>query len=175
MLLDLSPLLTEEGKSLKTKVPLTIDGIDVNGEKHPAAGPGSLELKIVNTGKKVIEIEAEADISFVFQCARCLAPVEYRFFMDFQRTADLKLSGDQLAGYLEEESFIENEKLDPDILVRNEILIRWPIRVLCREDCRGICSKCGANRNIHPCDCVQESGDVRMMAIRDIFSKFKEV
>ena len=60
-------------------------------------------------------------------------------------------------------------------LLHNEILIHWPMRVLCKEDCKGICSHCGKDLNEGPCSCEQESLDPRMAAIRDIFSKFKEV
>ena len=60
-------------------------------------------------------------------------------------------------------------------LVRNELIVQWPIRVLCKDDCKGICSRCGANLNIQTCDCDTTGLDPRMAAIKDIFSKFKEV
>ena len=65
--------------------------------------------------------------------------------------------------------------LDVDKLVYGEILMNWPMQVLCKEDCKGICSHCGKDLNEGPCSCEQESPDPRMAAIRDIFSKFKEV
>ena len=54
-------------------------------------------------------------------------------------------------------------------LVYDELLSGWPMKVLCREDCRGICSRCGANLNKGPCGCKEEPKDLRMAAIRDIF------
>ena len=44
-----------------------------------------------------------------------------------------------------------------------------------KDDCKGICSRCGANLNIQTCDCDTTGLDPRMAAIKDIFSKFKEV
>ena len=70
---------------------------------------------------------------------------------------------------------MEGEQLNPEVLVRNELLINWPIRVLCKDDCKGICSRCGANLNVTACNCDTEQADPRMAAIRDIFSKYKEV
>ena len=75
----------------------------------------------------------------------------------------------------DEAFFIIENKMYPDLLITDEILMRWPIRVLCREDCKGICSQCGANLNYTQCGCEKEATDPRMAAIKDIFSKFKEV
>jgi uncharacterized protein len=61
-------------------------------------------------------------------------------------------------------------------LVYDEVLTEWPLKVLCKEDCKGICSQCGANLNHETCSCKHEERlDPRMAAISDIFSKFKEV
>ena len=62
-----------------------------------------------------------------------------------------------------------------DLLIYNEILLDFPMKVLCQEDCKGICSNCGANRNNESCDCKENDLDPRMAAIQDIFNKFKEV
>ncbi len=59
-------------------------------------------------------------------------------------------------------------------LICNELLAQWPMRVLCKEDCKGLCSRCGADLNVSPCDCDRTSLDPRMAAISDIFSRFKE-
>ena len=69
---------------------------------------------------------------------------------------------------------ITGTELDVDRMIHNELLVQWPLRVLCREDCKGICSRCGTNLNYNNCDCEKQSLDPRMAAISDIFSKFKE-
>ena len=56
-----------------------------------------------------------------------------------------------------------------------EILMNWPMQVLCKEDCKGLCPSCGANLNLTTCDCDSTDLDPRMAKIRDVFSKFKEV
>ena len=76
---------------------------------------------------------------------------------------------------MNELNFLEDTNLDTEQLISNEILINWPIRVLCKDDCQGICSHCGVNLNRETCDCDTSELDPRMAAIRDIFSKFKEV
>ena len=76
---------------------------------------------------------------------------------------------------LDEMSWLSGLEIDVEQLVCNEILLNWPIRVLCKEDCQGICSHCGVNLNKETCDCDTSELDPRMAAIKDIFSKFKEV
>ena len=87
----------------------------------------------------------------------------------------MKLSDEERVNDLDESSYLTGMNLDVDRLVYLEVLMSWPLKVLCREDCKGICSQCGKNLNDGPCGCVEEPKDPRMAAISDIFSKFKEV
>ena len=76
---------------------------------------------------------------------------------------------------LDETNYIDGCSLDVEQLVRNELLVGWPTKVLCSDDCKGICSVCGQNLNEGTCDCEDTSLDPRMSAIRDVFKNFKEV
>ena len=76
---------------------------------------------------------------------------------------------------MEETDYLIGFELDVDKLVYAEILVNWPMKVLCKEDCKGICKVCGMNLNKGTCDCRRTELDPRMAAIQDIFSKFKEV
>ena len=51
----------------------------------------------------------------------------------------------------------------------------WPSRVLCKEDCRGLCIRCGRNLNEGPCSCEEEAADPRMARIREIFASMNEI
>ena len=48
------------------------------------------------------------------------------------------------------------------------------MKVLCRENCKGICNRCGANLNLGSCKCDDAELDPRMSKILDIFNQFKE-
>ena len=76
---------------------------------------------------------------------------------------------------LDETDFVIGYNLDVDKLVYSEILVNWPMKTLCREDCKGICRKWGANLNCKTCSCDSFEPDPRMAAIQDIFHQFKEV
>jgi uncharacterized protein len=48
------------------------------------------------------------------------------------------------------------DEVDLTDAVREQVLLRVPQYVLCREDCRGLCPKCGADLNAAPCDCAPD-------------------
>lgn len=175
MLLDLTEVLSQDGKILEKTVLLEMDAFQIRTGRFPLIRKSPLKLEIVNTGNRVLEIAGYVKLTAVIPCARCLSPVEQDFVLDIQRQVDMKLSAREREEILEESNFIEGNSLDPEILVCNELLVQWPIRVLCKDDCKGICSRCGANLNFQTCDCDTTVPDPRMAAIRDIFSKFKEV
>ena len=71
-------------------------------------------------------------------CSRCLAG----FNIEINKKLDLNFPLDK------SEKFIE---LDPDI--REEIMIDYPMKPLCKSDCKGLCQKCGKNLNEGGCSC----------------------
>ena len=87
----------------------------------------------------------------------------------------MKQSEEDRLNALDESDFLNGYNLDVDKLVYGETLLNWPSRVLCSEDCKGLCKVCGQNLNQGTCNCDSTDLDPRMAKIRDIFSNFKEV
>ena len=71
-----------------------------------------------------------------------------------------------------EQSFMDGWQLDVEAFVYDEILVNWPAKILCKEDCKGICPVCGQNRNLKECGCDTFVPDPRMAAIQDIFNAY---
>ena len=90
-------------------------------------------------------------------CARCLEPVSFDCELDFGREFEVQ---DGQEESLDDEPFMKGYNLDVD---------------LCREDCKGICNRCGTNLNLRTCTCDTRSLDPRMSVIQEIFNEFKEV
>ena len=84
-------------------------------------------------------------------------------------------SDEERAEALDEQPYVSGNYLDVDQLVRNELLLNLPMKVLCNENCKGICNRCGANLNYESCSCEDSGLDPRMSVIQDIFKQFKEV
>lgn len=106
-------------------------------------------------------------------CDRCAAPVRTPLEVEFDarfipraaaadETENVELLADDLglATY-------EGDAVDVDELVREQIVLALPLRNLCREDCKGLCAKCGADLNAGQCSCEQVERDPRWAALAD--------
>lgn len=175
MLIDLSEILSLEGKTQVVEAPVSMDSFQSKLGDFPVAEKEPLSLTITNTGKKVLKIEAKGRITVNIPCDKCLKDVPTEFDINFEQEIDMQASKEDRIKDLDEINYVTGCSLDVEQLVHNEILIHWPLRVLCKENCRGICPKCGKDLNEGSCECDQTSPDPRMAVISDIFSKFKEV
>ncbi|WP_373213694.1 DUF177 domain-containing protein [Ruminococcus sp. 5_1_39BFAA] len=175
MQIHLSDISSSEGKCVQKSVPFEMDSITFQLGTFPVLDREPVELTITNTGKRVLELTGTGRITVGIPCDRCLEQVSVDIPLQFQRKLDLKLTDEERVNDLDESSYLTGMDLDVDQLVCLEVLMSWPLKVLCKEDCKGICSQCGKNLNDGPCGCVDEPKDPRMAAISDIFSKFKEV
>jgi DUF177 domain-containing protein len=104
-------------------------------------------------------------------CARCLE--SYSFALGKEFTFVLKpLNAAAAEAELTEEdlsfSFYEGDEVNLAPLVRETLLLALPTKPLCREDCRGLCPRCGANRNGAECGCREEWRDPRLEVLRTL-------
>lgn len=175
MLIHLSDIMNQEGKTLQRETAVDREQICFRLGSFPIREKSAIALTITNVGAKVLEIRGIGTLTIGIPCDRCLEEVLVELPLDIHRKVDMKLSEEDRIKDLDESNYITGTDLDVDQLVCNEVLMWWPAKVLCREDCKGLCSHCGQNLNHGSCDCEKESLDPRMAAIRDIFSKFKEV
>lgn len=175
MLIDLSKILTHEGIQQNVEMIPEGDKFSCKLGEFSYAEKFPVMLSIVHTSDQVLKITGEGRVSIWIPCSRCLEPVLHTFSIQIEEEADMKLTDQERIEALDESSFIQDKVLDTEKLLHNEILIRWPMRVLCKEDCKGICSRCGANLNQGSCDCDTADLDPRMAVISDIFKNFKEV
>lgn len=175
MLIELTKLLEQDGKTILQEAHLELEDILVFKSRYKLYELEPVRLEITNLGKKVIRIAGSAKVKTIIPCDRCLEDVPYVFELEFEREVDMKLTEGERRESDEEYNFLEETNINTDTLIQNELLINWPIRVLCQEDCKGICSNCGANLNHGECGCDRQVLDPRMAAFSDIFSKFKEV
>ena len=75
----------------------------------------------------------------------------------------------------DEDECLRGYQADVDDLVYNEISVNWPMKILCRPDCKGICRVCGRDLNEGACECDTFIPDPRLAVIKDIFNAGKEV
>ena len=159
----------------KYQAPIEMDHFEYQGIAYDFQKKDPVSLIITNLGNRKVMIEGNTNISLVLFCGRCLREVVYPMSITISKEVDFNLTEEERAESLDETNYIIGYNLDVDMLIYDEILIGFPIRVLCKEDCKGICKTCGTNYNEKTCDCDNTEYDPRMSVIRDIFNNFKEV
>ena len=163
MQIHLSEIIDSEGKVIQITPELELDTISFQLGEYPILDKTPVKLTIAGS------------VTVGIPCDRCLEQVSVEISYSIERKLDMKQSDEDRVEDLDENDYLTGIDLDVDRLVYLEVLMNWPLKVLCRENCKGICSQCGKNLNQGPCGCAEEPKDPRMAAISDIFSKFKEV
>lgn len=175
MLINLSELFTLKGKEKDYTAE-----IEMNLFHGPTAGykfnsKELIHLHVKHLGDRKLLITGNMKFSLSIPCDRCLEPVDYPFDLDIENEVDMNKTEEERLDDLDEQPYISGYNLDVDQLLSNELLLNLPMKVLCKEDCKGICNRCGANLNHGECGCDRSSPDPRMSVIQDIFKQFKEV
>ena len=64
--------------------------------------------------------------------------------------------------------YYEEETIDLDPIILEQIVLQIPMRVVCRETCRGLCPQCGTNLNISSCTCSGRMIDERLSVLKNL-------
>jgi len=128
---------------------------------------------------KDIRLNGELSTRVEIACARCLEPVQQDVKREFDLLyrplgADAGRDEAPVAGTEAEISYYEGEGLLLEDVLREQVLLAVPVKVICRQDCRGLCPQCGANLNVAKCSCAEPLEDPRWSALKDLRSKLEE-
>ena len=176
MILDLLTFCTNGNREEEKDVHIAMDSVKSKMGVFPIVRKEPFKLHLSNIENKRLLIHGETDVTVIIPCDRCLkeVPVKLPLTIDKELTLEQDDSYGSEDDFIDQAGYMDGYQLDVDQLVYGEILTGWPAKVLCREDCKGICSMCGANLNEGSCGCSAVP-DPRMAAFQDVFSKFKEV
>lgn len=176
MLMNLTDVLTSAGKTEEKQIELDMTSFCYQGMEYLIQKKKPLILKLSNLGDGKAGIQGRIELEILMPCDRCLkdVPTDMKLYFDRQVYAPEQtenLSEEEL----DEQNFMEGYQLNMEQLIHNEILLNWPTKVLCKENCKGICSVCGKDLNEGECGCDTFVPDPRMAKIKDIFHADKEV
>ena len=120
-----------------------------------------------------IRIRAAYRGPFELLCARCVepvpAPVTGNFDLIFRPHAADANPGERAITPDETEiGYYEESGLLLEDVVREQVLLSLPPRTLCKEDCKGLCPRCGQNLNLGSCTCNDAPADVRWQALQGL-------
>ena len=104
-------------------------------------------------------------------CSRCLEitrlPVKNAFRSTFMPADERILDDQELSAEDIEFSYYQGEVIDLDQILFEQILLQIPMKVLCIENCKGLCPRCGTNLNISSCDCSVDQIDDRLAVLKN--------
>ncbi|MBN4076436.1 DUF177 domain-containing protein [Gemmatimonas aurantiaca] len=137
-------------------------------EVRLAEGVG-IDMSIQQTDTEYF-VNGECSATVEMDCARCLEVAQIELHGELSLVVIRPTAGDTSAFGKDGDEAIRldvDEVLNLDDYIRQALFTEVPLKPLCREDCRGLCSVCGANKNEGSCDCEAESRDSRWDALRD--------
>ena len=128
---------------------------------------GRIRKRIVQT-----EVEGKIKTRVGVECNRCLTKTEKDLEIPFSAVfvvpehyteeTEKELDEDEL-----DVSIFEGDKIDLKELVREQVGLNLPTKIFCNEDCKGLCQKCSANKNLIDCKCEENEIDPRWKALED--------
>ncbi len=191
MKVDISRILPEKGASmdinlfeplqpLQPDAPSRQDGLD--GEIRYAE-PVRVVATADNSGKCIV-VRGRVGTKIEAACHRCLerfsreisAPFEEEYFRKGEKPGHTGVEEEQAPSESEEPDlrYFHGDEIDLAPAVGEALSLALPIKLLCREDCRGLCPHCGTNLNEKQCDCQIETPDPRMAVLKDLWREKRD-
>ncbi len=124
---------------------------------------GRVTMEIRNTAD-IVTVRFFGDISYVTRCDRCLCDLNRVFTFDYIKDVKTGPKDDEFDGIM----LAGDESFDYEQEVVTEVLISFPAKHLCSDDCKGLCPVCGCNQNEQECSCVQKELDPRLEVLRNL-------
>jgi uncharacterized protein len=131
-----------------------------------------------------VSIDGRVGTTVRLFCSRCLAPFAYDIETDFSVTAmpetdsmaatgasdDIELAADEMNVII-----YHGDSIDLGNEISQQIIMALPFKPLCRETCKGLCTRCGADLNNGPCQCnIREKNNPFEVLKTRAFPKKKE-
>ncbi len=160
----------DEGLALHIEKPfdfffLEEDG--VNGVSEVA-----VDVTLTKSGHEIFAA-GRAEGTVRFQCSRCLADFDLDLAPEIEAPF-FPHSDEPVEDEPEDEgdiNYYKGETMDLFPVIHDQLLLAMPVKPLCKEDCLGLCPKCGADLNTNPCNCPRKEPDARFAALKNLKEK----
>lgn len=156
--------LTDTGLALEFAEPLELDEVKL-------LAPVKASLKISKVSSELL-INGRFNCSVELECSRCLksfakdlnGSIEVVYHPIAELTAEDKHEVKDVELDLD---FYKDDEFDIDTLIKEQVILGIPMKPLCSEACKGICSKCGTDLNTGICGCEKEYTDPRFLVLKN--------
>ena len=156
MILDLSSLLSGKSQRLDFEYEIT-QADDEDAILPPDDVSFTAPIRVhgyVTDNAGYMTLCAYAEIDYQSRCARCLEDIFGTFILEFNRT--VASSGTLQNEANDEYVIVKNGFLDIDRELVEDLMLEFPSKLLCKEECAGLCPKCGKSLNFGECGCPKK-------------------
>lgn len=142
--------------------------IDLSDVDKAILNPVHVKGSIYSTGDEFF-LDGKLFYKYTESCARCLTEVEGEIETEISgkisedEESKLEESDEKLIAYHNGEIFL-------DEIISDAILLSMPMRIICRDDCKGLCPKCGKDLNKEECICQDDDIDPRLAKLRNFLN-----
>lgn len=164
---NLTDIWENTGKVAEYDADFSFEELEVLGEKYKILNPSKVKLSISNEERGKAYIKARFSFETEIPCSRCLKPVMTGIevspeFMAISPELQEEILDDEIPDFMEKYLF------DADKFILSELLLEWPSKILCKDDCAGICHVCGSNLNEGECGCNRIVPNPAFAALSDL-------
>ena len=166
MLLGLSQIIDRPGASVPFSVSVDLSDL-CYGVSYPVSEPVLAEGNVRNTAG-VLVMQGSIATTLHGICDRCASEFHRKVEFPIDVVLVTKLESEE-----NEDEWVfplEGDSADLDDIVRTVFVLNLDSKLLCKEDCKGLCPQCGKNLNDGPCNCRKEL-DPRFAALKQLLEK----
>ncbi|WP_058486331.1 YceD family protein [Defluviitalea phaphyphila] len=166
MILNISKIMKIPDATMKLSFEENINFIESKAEKIKLVSPIKFKGELISDGK-MLYLNGDVNTVLELHCDRCTKPVPTSLSIRIEEKFG-SYENDE-----EEIHIISGNEIDLTPILINAILLNIPMKVVCSEECKGICPQCGKNLNEDTCDCKEEVVDSRFAVLRTLFDSSK--
>lgn len=141
------------------------EGAWIPGDEIVCQGPGTCAVSLTKEGGRVL-LAGSLRLPVVLECDRCLEPFVHILNEEFEVVFELVPEGEAAfaSEYLCKSAeldvvYLAEPVVDIFSVLAQQVFLGLPEKRLCRDNCLGLCSECGANLSSSSCDCVRGAGN----------------
>ncbi|HEY0486613.1 MAG TPA: YceD family protein [Mycobacteriales bacterium] len=156
-------------RTLRRQVPAPA-GLGVELIAVPQGATVDLDLRLESVMEGVL-VSGTATAPVRGECGRCLESFDDEVVVDVQELFAYPESATDMTSEEDEVPRLRGDMIDLEPVLRNEVVLALPTNPLCRDDCAGLCSECGARWEDLPADHSHEQVDPRWAALQSLVNE----
>ena len=160
LVINVTELLQHPGTQRKLSFDEAVEDLAVELARVEPTEPLHYELALEAVDGESVHVRGKVSGEYVATCRRCLTETRVPFTVEMSDVYRPE------SDVWEEGYVVEGQTVDLHGMVRDNVMLAMPEFPLCRADCLGLCSSCGANLNQRPCTCTSDVTSDRWSALK---------